>query len=718
MSNAAYQEETTSTLSYFLWLPAGKDEFGFANLDNAPLNPTAAYRDNIERTISGHLAEQARRMQTAGQLAGMRRAGSLAAVDAELGLRKIQYQFDYHPVGTELNQVAPAGPIRGTATILSNGLYLWTFYLRHWVDVPEEALRDAATAFLKEDFVVGHVARLFHFEWKTGTHDRSATDAGGTPDRKILASYDGILTYYQLDLLFNGILDIGAHPHRALIQSPPGGLPGVYSVQSVIESLSLASFQNRYFPLYDERKDFSLRGSHADAEQNYIGSNVNLAATSVPADSVAAEAETKADRHRELFLSRVSFAGMEQFLRVAVSYGLTHYRNGLDHCRAELVNQSLLARRNRMSAELRRPSLSAAPLSLADLEAYHTVVAGKLPLLVFLSHLVEGLSEVSSPLNPPRELKDEWVEWAYSRSTLAEAMTQFDRQIETIKADVIAIDGSLATARSDLMLAELTEARKLTEIEAETPRAAVVLESGEWDALTVRLAEIALLLGALEIVSNVGVWSMDRLLGTQSFADIGLMRWLQLAGVWVLPLFPLVLWWYLWQRRKRKSRSGQGDGDRNGDQVHVFDYSSLRRPIDAQEKSEGVVKALRKTMLDLETLKPGPGCASYSTFRETPSNGVERVKHSLRSVKTAGGAWYVLHIEVESQIGDRNIEQLRDVRLVATMPQGHKLDVMPNSIQVIGDCVKSLILNQKEPEEARAFLRERFGWDWNPQPSA
>ncbi|MQA95567.1 MAG: hypothetical protein GEV11_13275 [Streptosporangiales bacterium] len=82
---------------------------------------------------------------------------------------------------------------------------MWSF------DIPETARRDSddlkqvLVGFLVEDFIERHIRTLFDFEWNAGK-------SGG--------QYRGVMTYFQLDQLFNSVFDQYAHPHLFLNGRP------------------------------------------------------------------------------------------------------------------------------------------------------------------------------------------------------------------------------------------------------------------------------------------------------------------------------------------------------------------------------------------------------------------------------------------------------------------------------------------------------------------
>jgi hypothetical protein len=716
------------TLTYFFWLPGGKDEFGFKDYEDAPLGRTAFYRTltPLEDTISRHFQKKVDALTDADDLAFMRVIDTLQPDDAELGLRKIQFNFTYRHNYPDLKPYVRTESIPGTAVFLSNGLYLWSFRVPLRNDMStltsseSSGLKDALKGFLRDDFLARHVKRLMDFGWNPDL-------VNGTPD-----GYEGIMTFYQLDLLFNGVLDPSAHPHLALGNKTPEQVARTrdheaaarerYSVRYLIESLSMYALGTEYRPLVGKRKDYSLRRTQGD-QLAYIDSAVNLEERQLRAD------DEEGLHARELFLSRVSFAAMEQFLRVAISFGLAHYKTGLDHIRAELVSQGMQTRRNAPSSELRRASLRFNVVSLTDLETYHALLAGKIPVLFFLLDLITDLSEVT---NPSREVEANGVvgavEWKFSRKTLAEALMQFERMVKAIRADREAIQSSLEAARTELMLLEMTEQRKLSEIAAETPparvelagRSVATLDRKQLEAITLVFAFVGILIGVLDAFSNVGVWFLSESYGasltpTQS-ARIGT------AAYWTVGL--IVIGYAFYKGRtfilrvvepKEAADDPTAEAPDDGKhETHVYDYSSLLRDVEAEShRSLPAMKQLKDRMVDISDPALTVRCASFSTFHETPSSGIERIKYSLDSGPIRPGLSYVLHVEFDKRLSGEAKERLLDVRLVVRRSASVDLDVDEidrNSHEVIANCVKLLLFPRGSDSDVKEFCQERFGW--------
>lgn len=696
-------------LSYFLWLPAGKDEFGFDRYEDAPLGVTSYYRTVLEQTIADRFAERAEKLRDANRLAFMTPSGRIRPVDAELGLRKIQFRFSYQSDMAELEHRLGTRRLDGTAIIFSNGLYLWSFDIPIRPGAGDGELTRLLRDFLVDDFVERHVRHLFDFQWAP---DSMSGDPNG---------YTGVLTYFQLDLLFNGIFDQSGHPHLSLGDRVAGRTPAgagqparaaaSYDVHHLIKSLSLGALERDYFPLFDQRKNYSLRRTYEDPLA-YIDCDISLREPHLNPQDPALHL-------RELFLSRLSFAAMEQFIRVTVSFGLTHYKTGVDHVRSELVSQGIEASQNRASGELRRPSLNSRTLTLPDLDSYHTLLSGKIPTLRFLGALITGLAETSRPSRPPEGNGIVGaIEWLFSNHSLGEAQTQLRQQIDTIEADVDAIGSRLSAVRDDLMLAELSEGRKLAEIEAEVPHSAVI-EGGQWGRLTARLAVFAAIIGVAQLFGSISVWLTDRAFTGEALPPP--VRWYHVAvpALWVAGVVGLILLVVYFGRGRYWPRPENGRGGAGGrPETHVFDYAAIMKPVRAVGGTAAVIKRLRNAMVDIEDRDQRRSCANLSTFLETPSSGIARTKYSLECSETENRLSYVLHLETDGRLGGDRSERLLDVRLVIRRPtDSPEVDIAQNTVHVVAPWVEALLFPDGSEGEIRAFFRDRFGWDWPPTQS-
>lgn len=420
---------------------------------------------------------------------------------------------------------------------------------------------------------------------------------------------------------------------------------------------------------------------------------------------------------------------MKQFIKVAVSFSLVHYKAGLDHCRAQLTEDALQIRISKTSGELRRPSLSPEPfsseLSAADLQSYTSIVAGKLPAFQFLHSLIESLAQASRPSGAQNNNRldesnwAEWSEWAYSRSTLHEALLYYNLNVTSIKEDIREINRSLEIGRTDQIIAELTDARKIAEIELESPRKIILTRSdNQLDELMVTFTFAALMFSAVQAYASLGVWFMDKLLdGTKGVIPVDVRLWEILIGFgqWVVLLPVLIL---IYKRQKSRSARGtanikskqaagsamSGTSDElRKDEVYVFDYSFLHEKLSV--RSGRMIKDLASSMPSIAPKgKPSP-CASQSIFRETPLSATERTKYTLESHNSSEGS-YTLYVEVDRRMRDE-IEHLREVRLVIKRHVGQQYDVKEHAKHIILDCV-SFGFRGADLERVKGILGKQF----------
>lgn len=689
--SSTMQSQTTKTtkLLFYFWLPAGRDEFESFSCDYSPFRNAAKYRDDIEETIAKRLIDK-----LPDNSPGLLLSGDPHLQDAALGLRKVEFEFRY--------ERAPQVPnlpneLTGSALILSNGLYLWQFDFEHPSDWSNKEIAESAKKFLREDFVERHIARLFKFEWAENESDS-------------LSLYDGILTYYQIDILFNGLFDKDAHPHN-FMNPRPANEGALYDVRGIIQSASLFAIKDHHsplFPLFGELEDISLDTVSRNASESPISTEIELFGTGRDIENV------------EQLLSRVSYAGMEQFLKAAISSSLIHYKAGLDHCRAQLTNDSLLIRINKTAGELRRPSLSAM-LSSADLQSYTSIVAGKLPAFLFLHSLIKDLARASRPFEAQNSNNLDgpgWAEWIYSRSTLRDTLLHYKLYVESIRDDISEINRSLATGRTDQVIAELTDTRKIAEIASESPKKIIYERSGhQMDVLMVRFTLVALIFSFVQAYASIGVWAMDRLLegsGGKGLLPVGVRWWQALIGFgqWVVVLLALALIYQKLGKRSARDTASDNSNESSKDETHVFDYSFFHEKLEG--RSAEMIDRLAESMPSIDSTGEPSGCASLSSFRETPLSAVERTKYTLESRNSPLGS-YVFHIEVDRRMNTTD-EYLREVRLVIKKPTGkryrvngkqYSVKVKKCAQHIICDCVKSLAFDDDQGKILE-LLKEQF----------
>jgi len=419
MSTAGLSSTTRKfTLSFYFWLPAGRDEFELSRGDDQPFKDTANYRDKIESAVAKNLMIKINELsEKSSESFWLNNSSDLKVQDSNLGLRSLAFEFRYEPKRDENEDKSKTYNLpnqMARALILSNGLYLWQFDVEYRSDLSEQDISKSAGEFLRDHFVKEHISKLFNFEWA-----EKIKLVASPKDKK---AYSGALTYYQIDLLFNGIFDKDAHPDNFI--EPHSGSKSSdriegndehnYNVQGIIQSLSRFAINNHHYPLFVDFDKIPPTGAFENTFMEPISTDTDLFGTAP---------NTEADR----FLSRISHAGMEQFLKAAISFGVIHYKAGLDHCRAQLTNASLLIRIHKTAGELLRPSLSP-DLSSADLQAYTSIVAGKLPAFCFLYSLIEGIAQATRPFEARKDSRLgelEWDEWVHSQFTLHNALLYY-----------------------------------------------------------------------------------------------------------------------------------------------------------------------------------------------------------------------------------------------------------------------------------------------------
>jgi hypothetical protein len=137
------------------------------------------------------------------------------------------------------------------------------------------------------------------------------------------------------------------------------------------------------------------------------------------------------------------------------------------------------------------------------------------------------------------------------------------------------------------------------------------------------------------------------------------------------------------------------------DETHVFDYSFFHEKLEG--RSAEMIDRLAESMPSIEPTEEPSGCASWSSFRETPLSAVERTKYTLESCGSPLGS-YVFYIEVDRRMNTPD-EYLREIRLVIKKPAGKRYSAKECAQRIICDCVKYLTF---EDEEDQGKILERL----------
>lgn len=375
---------------YSLWLPMNKDIFGFSKIKNAPLNDSDKIKiDSIEEVAYLHI------MQT---------------IERKINLKysSIKYRKKENPVNFFNHsrmlkfEIEKDEQAIGIFQIFSNGLYLWSF--------------EEAQAF-DEDYL----KILFDTEGFDKFFEQTDNEKKNYTSHINLKNYNGILNYFQIELLFNGLFDINISPSNYFGVSD---LSNVFTLENILKSI-LLEHHNNEINTVTNREKYSC----------------------------------KLDTDEKKYLCIFS-ASMEQFIRVTNTFSSKHYKRGLDFCLKQLSTHGLLRSHN-AKGEIKTflpDSLYKIKASIASLESYQTLIFEKLPLIEYFNTLIYGLSETIDV--------DAKSESKYKKK-LMQAIRQNKRRLLDIENIFKSIENSLYGENQKNILKELYEIRKYTEINNE-----------------------------------------------------------------------------------------------------------------------------------------------------------------------------------------------------------------------------------------------------------
>jgi hypothetical protein len=147
---------------------------------------------------------------------------------------------------------------------------------------------------------------------------------------------------------------------------------------------------------------------------------------------------------------------LEQFIRVANTFSLEHYKRGLDFCLKQLSRLGTLRsfNQNETTKNFISPSLSKLQSSLSSLESYQTMIFEKLPIIEYLYELMNGLSKTIQ--NKTK-----------NKNFLKEALRQYNRRIFIIRKYFKNVEDSIHIENQKNIQYELSEIRKYNEINSE-----------------------------------------------------------------------------------------------------------------------------------------------------------------------------------------------------------------------------------------------------------
>lgn len=284
----------------------------------------------------------------------------------------------------------------GTFTIFSNGLYLWKF--------EEERSKDD---------ILNHIKILFDIE----TLDE--TDTSNSEDyMDFFKNYSGILNYFQLELLLDILYNIHIAPSIFFNIYPKGHskytkIANKFKLINILESILLFE-KDENFNSFSRREKYSLKAPNDD-------NTIYLAST------------------------------MEQFIRVANTFSLEHYRRGSHYCLKNLTEiGSIRTDISQDNVNYNFPSILAHKSSMMKLESYHGMLYAKLPHLQYINSLYIGIQSIY--LNDEKYL------------TLKQAIEQNSRRLKTINDFFTSIEKLLEEENSKSIHYEIAELRKNNEI--------------------------------------------------------------------------------------------------------------------------------------------------------------------------------------------------------------------------------------------------------------
>ncbi len=571
-------QSATIPLFLYFWLPAGKDAFGFAGWKEAKLNVFKDYYRELYTPIGLHFIERCGNLEFSKK--GGKNGFSFDALsgiqDTRVGLlRKVACPFSYN--SDLAKDFCATSALKGEFCLWSSGLYSFRFDVpangaktdaraedSEGNKTPGEATRAAVRGFC-DRFFRDVINPLFDLEWQKYLSyvDRSGhlvLTNKSSPDTPQTESkeYSGILTYYQLDYLYDSVFDAEAVPQIFFSQATtldgesaePDGkdktnidkMRNLFRLDNILRSAAVISWGTdfrQYFLLDKDRKDYSLRGAYKHKKECYLHPNGEQIRALTYCYKSAQPGTPKSglsnDHFNQLafFYARLTYSAMEQFIRIAVSFGLNIYSDGLNCARKTVLLQNMLAKENMEPKQLYLESHDGSqyqPLvtSLSRAEMYYELINTKLPSLLLLNDLLNDISEVITPQQAPyaqktvedcfiqtpekvHELPCAYaVEFDYGRKTLGEALRQLGRKCEAIREETKAVRHLMERSGDRQVLTELTDTRKIHEIAAED-RVKVEISPDQWNRLTVAIGymqvgtaiSLAVLGGAIWLAQHI-----------------------------------------------------------------------------------------------------------------------------------------------------------------------------------------------------------------------
>jgi len=377
---------------FILWLPMNKDFFGFKGFKKAPLNAFKVILKD-DSIIEEPLYEI------------IKSKYKDIDIEEENGQRKIVLEFNEGNEGKKYK-----------VHIYSNGLYHFIFYNN-----------------IENDNFIEIINNIFDLNSIEYISDNNSNKSNNLSNKLIknrtlnLSKYNGILTYSQIEILLNGLYDENIFPSFYFNDFNKNN----QITDKIVEIISFKNiFRSIILEKINDSKKIAYKPISGSRKIYFIENNNDV---------------------EELFS-----ISMEQFIRVANTFSLEHYKRGLDFCLKQLSRLGTMKsfNQNETTKNFIAPSLNKLKSSIASLEAYQTMIFEKLPIIEYISELLEGLTNtIDDKKNVKKGVK--------------EALRQYKRRIFIIKRYFKNVEDSLNIENQKNIQYELSEIRKYNEINSE-----------------------------------------------------------------------------------------------------------------------------------------------------------------------------------------------------------------------------------------------------------
>lgn len=379
---------------YALWLPLNKDFFGFNNYWAIDLNIfESIYKDkyHIEYPIflrsKEILEKKVIKDKFKKEISCSYDYVDECHGDSDRHIRVICFKI--HRNNKEI----------GCFKIFSNGLYLWKFNIE----------------VTKEEFKK-HISNLFD----THTIENIEKEKKDYENENIFEEYNGILNYFQLELLQDILYNIHIAPSvffktrkdKEKNKSFEEKINKHFTLTNILNAIILEKTTDNNLEPFSKRETYTLENN----EDSHYFSNT-----------------------------------LEHFIRVSNTFSLEHYRRGLQYC---LKNLSEIGNfRTDISdanIDYNLPSILGHKASMMKLESYHTMIYEKLPHLKYLNSLYIGLESTHIRGNKV--------------NSLHQAIKQNSRRVQTISDIFYSIEKLIELENTKNIHYEIAELRKNNEI--------------------------------------------------------------------------------------------------------------------------------------------------------------------------------------------------------------------------------------------------------------